>query len=41
MKLIVEETLSKNRSSESTIFESESKRVALQREYERVTIHIH
>jgi hypothetical protein len=36
MKLIVEETLSKYRGSESSIFESESKRIALQKEYERV-----
>jgi hypothetical protein len=39
MKLIVEETLSKYRGSESSIIESEQKRIALQKEYERVLTH--
>ncbi len=36
MKIIVEETLSKYSSSESTVYESEIKRIALQTEYEKV-----
>ena len=34
MRIIVEETLSKNSGSESTVYESEIKRIALQNEYE-------
>lgn len=36
MKLVVEETLSKYRGHESSIFESESKRIELQKQYENV-----
>jgi hypothetical protein len=36
MKIIVSETLAKYSGSESTVYESEKKRVALQTEYEKV-----
>jgi hypothetical protein len=36
MKLVVEETLAKYRGHESSIFESESKRIELQKLYEQV-----
>ena len=37
MKIIVDETLSKYSNQESTVFESEQKRIALQNEYQRVS----
>ena len=36
MKIIVQETLAKKSNTETTVFESEKKRVALQTEYEKV-----
>lgn len=36
MKIIVEETLSKHSNHESSVYESEKKRIALQNEYEKV-----
>ena len=36
MKIVVEETLTKYNKTEGSIFESEQKRVALQKEYEQV-----
>ena len=40
MKIIVDETLSKYSNQESTVFESEQKRIALQNEYQRVSFQI-
>ena len=36
MKLLLEETLSNGSKSDGSVYESEQKRIALQREYERV-----